>query len=174
MVQISRIRMFFKHLHLWRAMPVLLLVVLLAACGMNSGTTTGSNGTGAGAGTTPSPTAPLTVQKCGAVHAMRMQVVPNNKEQVKAVEDCFLQAYQQCHPATMTFSQASLDTGVIHTFTVKNDSGKCTITDTVGRYIAPHPPTSTTNYTCTGLVQSTDGLHVLACGSMGNVLVPTK
>lgn len=142
----------------------LLLVLLLAACGGNAGgTTTGSGGT-------PTPTPPL--QHCGIVHTQRLQVVPADKNLALGVENCFWLAYQQCHPATMTYSQGNLDTIMLHTFSLKSQGGQCVITDAVQRSVLPRPPQNVGTYTCTGLTQQADGLHFTRCGSEGNVLVP--
>jgi hypothetical protein len=52
-------------------------------------------------------------------------------------------------------------------------NGACVITDDLQHFIAPHPPKAVGSYTCTGLAQQSDGLHFQACGSEGNVLVPS-
>lgn len=148
---------------------LVLCLVLLAACGTNAGTTTTTGSSGV---TTTTTNTPLVTVQCGAVHTMRLLVVPADKDRVKGVEDCFWQAYQQCHPATLIYAQNNLDTGTIHNFSLKSENGQCVITDGVQHVIAPHPPQSTTNYTCTGLTRQNDGLHFLSCGEVGNVLVP--
>ena|SRR5258708_916001 len=142
-----------------------LLLFLLAACGTQASTITGSNNPVATA-TTPS------TQPCGTVHTIRLQVVPADQKSVKSVEDCFWQAYQQCYPATLVYSQASVDTAMIHTFSLKSQNGKCAITDALQRVNFPHSPQSVGNYACTGLTQQPTGLHFLACDNEGDVLVP--
>lgn len=146
------------------------LLTLLAACGTNGSTTTGSGATNPG--TTPTATKVPITQNCGVVHTMRLQVVPADTNLAKGAENCFWQAYQQCHPAKLLFAQNDLDTGTIHNFSLKSENGKCVITDALQRFIAPRPPQSAGNYTCVGLAQQSDGLHFQACGSLGNVLVP--
>lgn len=150
------------------ASGLVLLLLLLAACGANAGgTTTGSGGTPTATST------PLPTQHCGIVHAQRLQVVPADKNLARGVENCFWQAYQQCHPATMTYSQGNLDTVMLHTFSLKSQGGQCVVIDTAQRAVLPRPPQTIGTYTCTGLAQQPDGLHFTNCGNEGNVLVPT-
>ncbi len=147
---------------------ILLLMVLLSACGYN-GTTVGSQPP---TPPTPTPTQQLTVKNCGTVHTIRNLVVPTEQQIAKDDETCFAQAYAACHPATLSYSQSSLDTGTIHNFTIKNQNGQCTITDTVQTYVAPKAPHTTGTYTCGSAVLKADGLHVNSCGSIGDVFVP--
>ncbi len=162
----------------------IVVLMLLAACGTNVGTTTGSNSNStpttstsatatSTASATPAPTKTLAMQNCGTVHTMRLLIVPTDVDHVKGVEDCFWQAFQQCHPATMVYAQNSLDTGIIHSFSLKSVNGACLISDGVQHFMAPHPASAATNYTCAGLTQQTDGLHFRACGEAGDVLVPS-
>lgn len=176
------------HTHLTHrfmlAISLALLVMLLAACGANatgsaaSGGTSTPGGTPGSAtstpgGTTNTPTTPLQTQKCGTVHTLRLQVVPADQSHAQTVENCFWQAYQQCHPATLVYSQGDLDTVTLHTFSLKSQSGQCMITDAVQRSVLPRKPTPAGSYTCGGLTQKNDGLHFTACGQEGNVLVPS-
>lgn len=162
---------------------LILLLLVLAACGTNNVTTTSNSGPG----TTPpvrvtgaTPTISVThtpgeqppAQNCGAVHSTSLRVVPPDQDLTKGIEDCFWQAYQHCHLATLTYSQTSVDTAVIHTFSLKSQHGECVITDALQHVIVPHSPRSAGSYVCRRLTQQTDGLHFLACGTEGNVLVP--
>src|SRR5436309_6709715 len=111
-----------------------MLMVVLAAC--SSG---GGSGQGGGATPTPSPT-PIVVQQCGKVN-IGPRGSPTDPAAAQAATDCLWQAYQQqCHPATMTFSVTSLDTGVVHIFTLEKKGSSCMIVDVVQHYIAPNPP----------------------------------
>lgn len=153
------------------AAGMILLLTVLAACGNNSGgTTTGSGGTGSTPA--PSPTAPLKVQNCGVLHSMRLLIVPADQSRVEGVVNCFWQDYQQCHPATMTYFQTSLDSGTIHNFAVKSANGQCAIIDGVQHFVVPHPPISTTVYPCASMAKQSDGLHIMTCGTIGNVFIP--
>jgi hypothetical protein len=154
-----------KQRCLGTGLVLLLFLLLLSACGTNAGTTTGS-----GSGATPTAT-PLT-QHCGTVHTMRELVVPADQDLAKGVENCFWQAYQQCRPATLVYSQIGVDAGLIHNFSLKSQNGKCMITDALQHIIAPRPPQTAGTYTCASLTQQSDGLHFLACTTEGDVLVP--
>ncbi len=116
--------------------------------------------------------APIT-QKCGAVHTQRSLVVSMDWSMAKGVEDCFWQAFQQCGPATLIYSQSDSEASTIHTFSLQSEKGPCLITDSVQHFLAPHPPQSAINYTCTDLQRQTNGLHFLSCGTLGNIFVPT-
>ena len=142
-----------------------LLLFLLAACGANIGTTTGSNSPAATATEPP-------IQHCGTVHTLGLRIVPADQTGAKSVVDCFWQAYQQCHPATLVYSQGGVDAATIHTFSLKSQNGKCVITDALQHVIFPHSSKPGANETCTGLSQQTDGLHFLSCSNEGEVLVP--
>lgn len=160
-----------RQIHMHRVhiqiVGLVLFLALLAACGTNA------NGTTTGSGSTPAATStPLPVQRCGVVHAQRLQIVPADQDLARGAEDCFWQAYQQCHPATLTYSQGNLDTVMLHTFTLTSHTGRCVITDAAQRSVLPRPPQSAGTYTCSGLTRQPDGLHFASCGSEGNVLVP--
>lgn len=160
--------------HLLTTALTAMLLTLLVACGTNvsTTTTTGSNG-GTNQTTTQATTQTGTPQQCGTVHTMRLLVVPADMDRVKGIEDCFWQAFQQCRPATLVYAQNNLDTGTIHNFSLQKSNATCTIIDGVQHFIAPHPAQGMTTYICTGLIQQADGLHFRACGTMGDVLVPT-
>lgn len=153
------------------ALSLMFLLVFLAACGANGSTTTGSGSTNPG--TTATATKVPTTQNCGVVHSMRLNIVPADTKLAKGVENCFWQAYQQCHPAKMLYAQNDLDAGSIHNFSLKSQNGTCIITDALQHFVAPRPPQAVATYTCAGLTQQSDGLHFQACGSEGNILVPT-
>lgn len=163
-----------------------MFLLLLAACGTNAVTSTGAGGPGttatasvggstatAPAGATNTPTNQSSAQKCGTVHASRLMVVPADQNRAQGIEDCFWNAYQQCHSATMGYSVAGLDTATIHNFSLNSQNGKCVITDTLQTIVEPRSPQTAGNYTCGGLTRKIDGLHFLACGKEGNVVVPT-
>ena len=144
---------------------LVLMLCLLAACGTNTGGTTSS----------PTPTTSATqppLQHCGAVRTLGIRIVPTNEQGAKSATDCFWQAYQQCHPATLTYTQAGVDTATVHTFSLKKINGKCVVIDTIQHLIVPNRSMPGETAICSGLSQQTDGLHVLACGKEGEVLVP--
>ena len=154
--------------HHFLVIGLMLLLFLLTACGVNGSTITGSNNPGVTATEPP-------IQHCGTIHTMALRVVPTDQKYAQGVEDCFWQAYQQCHPATLVYSQGGVDTATVHTFSLKKQNGKCTIIDTLQHVIFPHAPTSTPGTdACTGLTQQADGLHFLACNGEGDILVPAR
>src|SRR5690348_7022420 len=70
------------------------LTLILTACGSNN-TTTGGQSDG---------TPPAQVQKCGSVETSPNGLI-TEVTKVKQAENCFWQAYQQCHAATLNFTR---------------------------------------------------------------------
>jgi hypothetical protein len=141
------------------------LLVLLSACGSNADqSSTGSSGV------TATPTT-LGAQKCGTINVSGPRMVPTDSAQAKQGSNCFYQAYQQCHPALLTFRTSSVDSGIIHTFTVKQVNGKCTITDLTQHYVVPKSPQGATPHNCSGAALKADGVHV-TCDNEGDVVIP--
>lgn len=137
-----------------------IMAVALAACGSQYG------GSGSpGATTTP------TVQKCGSVHSL-----PDGKlatpMAAKTAEDCFWQAYQQCKAATISYTAGGVDTVSINTFTIKNDNGKCAVSDAAQFSIAPNKPGAPKTYSCSGITQQQNGLRITSCGERGDIVLP--
>ncbi|GAC1518552.1 MAG: hypothetical protein NVS3B14_20900 [Ktedonobacteraceae bacterium] len=141
-------------------MIFLLAAIILAACGSN--TTTGGQAT---------PTPAQTVN-CGKVQSSLAKHSPTDKAAAQQAENCFYQAFQQCRPATLTYTTFGVDAGDIHSFSLKSVNGSCTISDGVQHYIAPNPPGATSTYTCATMTKQTDGLHIQSCGSTGTILIP--
>ncbi len=157
-----------------------MFLLLLTACGTNTVMSTGAGGPGATAttsagGSTGGTNTPpqSSAQNCGTVHASRLMIVPTDQDRARDIETCFWQEYQQCHSATMGYSQAGLDTATIHTFSLNNQAGQCVVIDKLQSIVEPRAPQAAGSYTCTGLTRQADGLHFLACGKEGNILVPT-
>ena len=167
MVEVKKIMTRKRLPAFFAGLSILLLMLLLSACGYN-GTTVGSQPS---TPSTPTPTPPLQVKNCGSLHTIRLLLVPTDQDLAKQDETCFAQAYAACHPATLVYSQSSLDTGTIHNFSIKNQNGKCTITDMVQTYVAPRSPHTTGIYTCGSLALKADGLYVYSCGTVGDVFV---
>ena len=140
-----------------------LFMLVLAACG--------PNGAGQGGGATPTA---VQVQKCGRV-TIGPRGAPVDPTASQAAGNCLWQAYQQCQPATMTFTATSLDTGTIRIFTIGKNGSNCMISDVVQHYIAPNPPKTTATYTCAAVTKTSTGLRFASCGqdgTNGTVLVP--
>ena len=146
--------------------PVLvLLLAVMVACGTSAG------GQGAQSQATPTPSISPRPQNCGKVETT-LSGKPSDTSKAKMSENCFWQAFQHCQPATLEFVAHSLDTAADHTFTIKSNNGKCSVSGTVKNYIVPNHLTATHTYTCGNLQMQADGLHFIACGSAGNILVP--
>jgi hypothetical protein len=142
---------------------LVLLLSLLVACGS----------TYSGQGGQPQVKATQETQNCGSIHTLHSQVVQADSSKVKQVEDCFSQAYQQCRPATLTFSVSGVDAGTLHTFSLKSVGGTCVISDITQHFIVPRSSSAATTYTCESLTMQTDGLHILSCGKLGSIVIPT-
>ncbi len=112
----------------------------------------------------------LYAQDCGSVFASfgRPQP-PENGVKAQQAESCFWQAYHQCHAALLTYTQMGVDTGETHTFTTANNFGTCSLSDDVESYGLVRGQSVT--YTCSSLMQKADGLHFLACGDEGEIVV---
>ncbi|HEV2583276.1 MAG TPA: hypothetical protein VGT44_20620 [Ktedonobacteraceae bacterium] len=141
------------------------LAVLFVVAACSSGTS------GQGGSSTATP---LTTQNCGSLHSTVAGLLQADKAVAQQDETCFYQAYKQCHPATLTYQAASLDTGAIHHFSITARSGSCTLTDGFQHYIAPNPPGGAITYTCAAVQMQSDGLHITACGNAGDVVIPVQ
>lgn len=139
----------------------IIISVMLAGCGSN---------TGSGDAQNPTPTTPTQVQKCGAVQT-NPRGVPLNGTAAKKAEDCFWQAYQKCSPATLVYTLTGVDTVKVRTFALQNNGGHCSVSDAVQHTIVPAPLSAAKTYTCAGVTQKPDGLHLSGCGEDGDVVV---
>ena len=118
----------------------------------------------------PTPTKSTQVQKCGSIRT-NPQGIPLNGSAAKQAEDCFWQAYQKCHAATLSFTTAGVDTVTVRTFTIQNNGEQCSVSDTVQHAIVPAPLSAAKTYTCTGVTEQADGLHFTGCGNDGNIIL---
>ena len=150
-----------QHISRWIVIGIVSLILgcMLAACG--SSTTTGSQKT---------PTSQ--VMNCGSVSSSLSGTSSSDKSNRQKAVSCFYHAYQQCQPATLTFTAFSVDTGAINHFSVKDDNSSCAIHDSVQHYIAPNPPGAATMYTCSTMLMQADGLHIQQCGKLGTIFIP--
>ena len=144
---------------------LVLLLAVLVGCG------TSASGQGVQSRATSTPSASYQAQNCGKVETT-LSGKPSDTSKAKMSENCFWQVFQHCQPATLNFVAHSLDTAADHTFTIKSNNGKCSISDTVKNYIVPNHLTATHTYTCGTLQMQADGLHFIACGSTGSILIP--
>jgi hypothetical protein len=130
-------------------------------------------GTSAVGATAPTPTV-APVQKCGSIGVMRSSVTTNTPGNTPAnvAGNCFWQAFQQCHAASLTVNFGGVDTVTTHTFALQKKNTSCTISDAVKNRVIPHPAKATGTYTCSSLVNSASELRFNGCGRLGNIVVP--
>lgn len=136
------------------------LVGGLAGCGV-----AGASGT---SGLTGGP-----AQNCGAIHVAGPGL--QNPQQAQQDESCFYQAYQHCAPATLEVVFMGVDAGSDdHLATIAGGSG-CAVKATVTHYIVPSNNTPTPQVsTCTTVAQSSSGLTLSNCGSLGTIVIPSQ
>lgn len=152
----------------WLILSIGFLVALisagLAACG--SSTSSGSPGN-------PSPTPPPQAQKCGSVQGNPRNLTGSGPD-AKQAENCFWQAYQKCQAASLSYTLTGVDTIIKHTFTINKNGQQCSVSDMVQHAVVPAPLSAAKTYTCTGVVQQADGLHISNCGIDGTILIPAQ
>ncbi|MEO8970490.1 MAG: hypothetical protein ABI406_02685 [Ktedonobacteraceae bacterium] len=137
----------------------ILISAALVACG-SSGSSTGSGGSA-------TPTVQVQTQKCGTI-ATNPRGMPTDVTTAQQSEQCFYQAYQQCHNATLVYTLHGLDTSMVRTFTIENHNNQCTIIDAMQHSIAPQPLSPAKTFQCSSMSLLTDGLHISGCGQDGN------
>ena len=155
----------------------LAMFLFFASCGQNSGNMLGSqtnySGTpGKGQRLPTTLVSPPVGSSCGEVN-MFGTVVANPPQ----AETCFLTAFLQCQPRTLTFtSGVGLESINTHVFSLVKNGGVCTIADrftnTTQNVAPPLGGTHTATYTCSSLTQQNGGLLFSNCGAEGNVAVP--
>ena len=149
---------------------LILLCALLAACGSNL------PGQGGQLQATPTANSALTPSPTKAQNCGEVDTTLNGKaldaRSARLADNCFWQAFQNCHAASLLLKVHSLDTGANHIFKMNGAKGTCSIMDTVKHYIVPNNLNTTRSYTCSGLVMQADGLHFIDCGSLGTIIVP--
>jgi len=137
----------------------ILISAALVACGAASSST--------GSGGTATPTAQVQTQKCGTI-ATNPRGMPTDATTAQQSEQCFYQAYQRCHNASLVYMLHGVDTSVVRTFTIENLNNHCTILDAMQHSIVPTPLSPAKTFHCTTLALLTDGLHVSGCGQDGD------
>ena len=147
----------------------LLIVLAFAACG-STATTTGTGGGSTPSGQNTPSTQPIS---CGKISSLGPQLREATPGTTQKAQDCFLQAFQNCQPATLQYTQAGVDAGMIHTFTISKKNGSCVVTDDAQHYVAPAPPRAATTYTCSAVKRNGGKFLVTGCGKEGDVSLPT-
>lgn len=150
-----------QYLSRWMVVGIVSLILgcMLAACG--SSTTTGSQ-------------KPPTSQEvnCGSVSNGLSETSSSAKSNTQKAVTCFSHAYQQCQPATLTFTTFAVDTGAIHHFSVQENGSSCSIHDSEQNYRAPKPPGTANMYPCSTMLMQRNGLSIQQCGKLGTITIP--
>ena len=142
----------------WLSVSILAIFISAALVACGSSTASGGSAT---------PTAQTQTQKCGTIET-NPRGMPTDVNTAQQSENCFYQAYQQCHNASLVYTLHGVDTSVVRTFTVTNHNNQCTILDAMQHAIAPAPLSPATTFQCSTMTLLTDGLHVSGCGQDGN------
>src|SRR5207249_1531296 len=97
--------------------------------------------------------------------------VPIADSGAEKAENCFWHAFQHCHPASLISILGGLKVSLIRTFTIHNESSKCSISDTKQQRSVSNSPSVAETYICSGLIQRPNGLNFYACGKDGDIFV---
>jgi hypothetical protein len=141
------------------------LSILLVACG-SAITTSG------GPGAAPSATASPMVLSCGSISAAGPQQRSPATNDPRRAEECFVRAFHACQPATLQYTQVGVDSGVIHHFSIKQQSGRCNLIDATEHFIAPSPPRAAASYTCRDVRKLGSVYTIIGCGAEGDITLP--
>ena len=115
------------------------------------------------------------MQNCGDLYSSigpRPSSAGSNSKAVQAIQ-CFVQAHQQCKAASLSYTEHGTDTGDTETYYTANGFGRCGLSGTSSGFVdVMQRPT--TNFSCSSIVQQSDGLHFLSCGQYGELIVPSS
>lgn len=92
-------------------------------------------------------------------------------------ESCFKRDFDRCQAASITMTEQGVDTARINTFVVEPALVgiiPCELTDMATSISALSSWRITRTYTCAGLTQEPDGLHIHACGQLGDITLPAE
>ena len=117
----------------------------------------------------------ISMQNCGDLYSAlgpRPQSAGSNSKAVQAIQ-CFVQAHQQCKAASLSYTEHGVDTGDTETYYTANRLGGCGLSGTSSGFVdvMSRP---TTNFSCSSIVQASDGLHFLSCGQDGELIIPSS
>lgn len=146
---------------LFSLLSISILAIFISAALVACGSSTASGGSA-----TPTAQTQTQTQKCGTIETSP-RGLPINQFTAQQSENCFYQAYQQCHNASLVYTLHGIDTSVVRTFTIENHNNQCTILDVMQHAIAPAPLSPATTFQCSSMTLLTDGLHVSGCGQDG-------
>ena len=114
------------------------------------------------------------MQDCGYVTRMgNSGLRTGGNSTPEQIIQCFVQAHQQCRAASIASTVAGTDAGTTETFYTANSLGQCGLSVQTTNYVVPFR-NHTTYDTCSSMVQKSDGLHFLSCGSSGDLIFPVK
>lgn len=90
----------------------------------------------------------------------------------RSIEQCFVQAYQQCQQRALTVTWMGVDAGSTSTFTLEKQGTGCQISQSSQNYMVGKPDAQANTSICQGLTQSIDALILKQCGNGGNIVIP--
>jgi hypothetical protein len=151
---------------------IAILSIGLAACGYGSASIASTLSQDAGQSQVQVQGQGNITKKCGTVQGFARLEVPVIDSVAAPVENCFVQAFRVCRPATLVYTLGSVDTVLMRTFTIHNNHGKCSITDAKQFRVVPRPLSPAQIFTCSGLTKLPNALRFNACGKDGNVVLP--
>ena len=102
-------------------------------------------------------------------------LVKYDGQRPKAIEQCFVQAFQQCQSLSLTISVLEgVDTSTTTTYTIQPKGAGCQISSSAQFMVAgsPNKPPATTNI-CQELTQTKDALVLTRCGG-SEEMIPRK
>ncbi len=89
----------------------------------------------------------------------------------RSIEQCFVQAYQQCQARALAVTWMGVDAGTASTFTIEKQGNNCQLLQSSQSYVLGHTNAQSEISSCQGLTQTTDSL-ILKCGSGEDILIP--
>lgn len=90
----------------------------------------------------------------------------------RSIEQCFVQAYQQCQARALAVTWMGIDAGTTSTFTIEKQGTTCQLLQSSQSYVLGHTNNPSETTRCQGLTQTTDSLILTHCGSGDDMLIP--
>ena len=136
-------------------------MLLLAACGVTSGSASATQTSTAGPAT-----------DCGWIGGSG--ATQGGGGDASTAETCFATAYAHCTPASLVYTQFGVDAGVIHTLRIARGANGCLVTDDAQRYnVVTQRGTSepTVHFTCSAVESFDGGIRIQQCGAEGDIVI---
>jgi hypothetical protein len=108
---------------------------------------------------------------CGAINT-GLGATPIN-DATKAAA-CFLKAYTNCQPATLTGNFSGIDSGVRRTFFLVQEPSKCLVVNVAENYVLPLRSVNDRAELCSSVQQKDKGLLLTSCGQDGDIVLPDQ